>query len=85
MRSKVEDELSDCQAGYRANRGTTDMLFVLQIVIEKIRDSHEGGVITFIDYSKAFDSVIHAKLIEVMTNMAFPKHLIALVASLYQD
>ena len=61
------------------------MLFVLQIVIEKIRDSHEGGVITFIDYSKAFDSVIHAKLIEVMTNMAFPKHLIALVASLYQD
>ncbi|GFR99677.1 endonuclease-reverse transcriptase [Elysia marginata] len=35
MKCKVEEELSDCQAGYRANRGTTDMLFVLQIIIEK--------------------------------------------------
>ncbi|GFS23164.1 RNA-directed DNA polymerase (Reverse transcriptase) domain containing protein [Elysia marginata] len=60
MKCKVEEELSDCQAGYRANRGTTDMLFVLQIIIEKIRDGNEEGYITFIDYSKAFDSVIHS-------------------------
>ncbi|GFS26230.1 endonuclease-reverse transcriptase [Elysia marginata] len=47
MKCKVEEELSDCQAGYRANRGTTDMLFVLQIIIEKIRDGNEEGYITF--------------------------------------
>ena len=85
MKQKVEQELSECQAGYRANRGTTDMLFILQIIIEKIRDSNNEGFITFIDYSKAFDSVIHSKLLEVMTKMAFPKHLISLIASLYQD
>jgi hypothetical protein len=38
---KAEEELSDCQAGYRSNRGTTDMLFVLQIMIEKIRNSNQ--------------------------------------------
>ena len=59
MKKKVEEELSDCQAGYRANRGTTNMLFVLQIIIEKVRDSNCETFITFIDYSKAFDSVIH--------------------------
>jgi hypothetical protein len=41
MRKKVEEGLSDCQAGYQSNRGTTDMLFVLQIMIEKIRNSIE--------------------------------------------
>merc|ERR1711888_84885 len=47
LKSKVEQELSDCQAGYRTNRGTTDMLFVLQIIIEKIKDSNDEGFITF--------------------------------------
>lgn len=35
MKGKVEQELSDCQAGYRTNRGTTYMLFIFQIMIEK--------------------------------------------------
>ena len=81
MKQKVEQELSECQAGYRANRGTTDMLFVLQIIIEKLKDSNDEGFITFIDYSKAFDSVIHSKLRETKTKMAFPKHINALIAS----
>ena len=58
LRGKVEEELSDCQAGYRTNRGTVDMLFiVLQVLIEKIRNTDQDAFITFIDYSKAFDSV----------------------------
>ncbi|GFS03109.1 retrovirus-related Pol polyprotein from type-2 retrotransposable element R2DM [Elysia marginata] len=85
MKCKVEEELSDCQAGYRANRGTTDMLFVLQIIIEKIRDGNEEGYITFIDYSKAFDSVIHSKLLDIMTEMGFPQHLISMIDSLYHN
>ncbi|GFR74930.1 retrovirus-related Pol polyprotein from type-2 retrotransposable element R2DM [Elysia marginata] len=85
MKCKVEEELSDCQTGYRANRGTTDMLFVLQIIIEKIRDGNEEGYITFIDYSQAFDSVIHSKLLDIMTEMGFPQHLISMIDSLYHN
>ena len=40
MKKKVEEELSDCQAGYRRNRGTIDMLFSLQLMIEKVRNSN---------------------------------------------
>jgi hypothetical protein len=72
MRKKAEEELSDCQAGYRSNRGTTDM-FVLQIMIEKIRNSIQEAFITFIDYSKDFDSVIHHHLFETMLQMDFPE------------
>ena len=84
MKKKVEQEISDCQAGYRENRGTIDMLFTLQILIEKIRDSEQEAYITFIDYSKAFDSVIHNHLFQTMSTMGFPKHLIKLIANLYQ-
>ena len=49
MKSKVEQELSDCQAGYRKNRGTTDMLFVLQNIIEKVNNTDLETFITFID------------------------------------
>ena len=54
MKSKIEQELSDCQAGYRANRGTTDMVFVLQNIIEKVNNTDLESFITFTDYSKSF-------------------------------
>ena len=53
LKPKIEQELSDCQAGYRSNRGTIDMLFTLQNLIEKSRNTAQEAFITFIDYSKA--------------------------------
>ena len=85
LRNKVEFELSECQAGYRSNRGTIDMLFVLQILIEKVRNTRDEAFITFIDYSKAFDSVIHQHLFKVLIEMGFPVHLVSLIANLYQN
>ena len=68
LRKKVEEELSDVQAGYRSNRGTIDMLFKLQNLIEKIRNTEEEAFIIFIDYSKAFDNVSHPKLFKTSEN-----------------
>ena len=85
LKQKVDFELSDCQAGYRSNRGTIDMLFVLQIIIEKIRNTRDEAFITFIDYSKAFDSVVHHQLFKVLVDMGFPTHLVSLIANLYEN
>ena len=59
LRMKIEQELPDEQAGFRIGRGTANMLATLQVMIEKVNDMSSGAVITFIDYSKAFDSVSH--------------------------
>ena len=85
LKPKVEEELSDCQAGYRKNRGAIDMLFLLQILIEKIRNTDQEMFMVFIDYSKAFDSLIHQSLFHFMIKMGFPRHLVSLIASLYTD
>ena len=85
LKNKVESEVSDCQAGYRSGRGTIDMLFVLQILIEKVRNTTEEAFITFIDYSKAFDSVEHHHLFQTMLAMGFPTHLVSLISNLYTN
>jgi hypothetical protein len=48
--------------------------------LEKIRNSNQEAFITFIDYSKAFDSVIHHHLFETILQMGFPRHLVSLIA-----
>ena len=85
LKQKVDFELSECQAGYRSNRGTIDMIFVLQIIIEKIRNTRDEAFITFIDYSKAFDSVNHHQLFKILVDMGFPTHLVSLIANLYEN
>ena len=51
--------------------------------MEKIIAIDRKVFIMFIDYSKAFDSVSHCKLFEAFLEMGFPKHLVALLKSLY--
>jgi len=39
----------------------------------------------FIDYSKAFDKVDHGRLFDIMLDMGIPRHLVELVAGLYNN
>ena len=39
----------------------------------------------FIDYSKAFDSISQVQMFEILSEMGFPKHLVALLEALYND
>ena len=43
------------------------------------------NIIVFIDYRKAFDSISQVQMFEILTEMAFPKHLVALLEALYND
>ena len=79
LQNKIEEELPEEQAGFRKNRRTTDMLCILQCVIEKTLEMNELAFIVFIDYAKAFDSVSHMQLFETITRMGFPKQLVALL------
>lgn len=85
IKAKIEQELPDSQAGFRSNRGTTDMLFTIQILIEKTRQTNQEAFITFIDYSKAFDNVDHLCLLNTMLTMGFPEHIVILIKSLYTN
>ncbi len=83
LKAKLEQELSEEQAAYRKGQGTRDMLVCLQLLMEKMLGIGVEVFVMFIDYSKAFDSVSHIKLFDVMKEMGFPVHLVSLLQSLY--
>ena len=63
-RSKPEAEkiIAKEQAGFRAGRSTTEVIFNLRILCEKYLQHQQVLYHVFIDFKKAFDRVWHAAL-----------------------
>ncbi|XP_029637978.1 uncharacterized protein LOC115213182 [Octopus sinensis] len=58
----AEENLPKSQCGLRANRGTTDMVFVLCQLQEKCQEQNRGLCAAFVDLTKAFDTVSRTEL-----------------------
>ena len=85
LSTKIEEEISNTQAGYMKNRGTRDHLFNLTTLLQKHNDHNIDLRICFIDYSKAFDCVSHKKMWKTLKDMNFDSKLILLLKSLYNE
>ena len=65
--------LADCilpetQSGFRACRSTTDMVFTLRQLQDKCREQRKPLFITFLDLTKAVDTVSRKSLYKVLEN-----------------
>ena len=58
--------LPETQSGFRASRSTTDMVFTLPQLQEKCREERKLLFITFVDLTKALDTVILKSLYKVL-------------------
>lgn len=76
--------LKEEQCGFRKGRSCSDCVFIIQQLIQKRREFNLPTYILFIDYEKAFDSVIRNKLWNIMENKGYPKHIIKVIQSLYR-
>ena len=61
----IEPELSDMQAGFRKGRGCRDNILILTMAINHLLKNVESknqtaGIITYIDFVAAFDSIKHS-------------------------
>ena len=55
------------------------------MIIEKNREQTKNVYLCFIDYRKAFDTVVHEILWHEMKKMGFPTHIIMLIKNLYEQ
>ena len=85
MKSHLETEIAEEQHGFRAGRGTRDQALNFIMIIEKNREQTKNVYLCFIDYRKAFDTVLHEILWHEMKKMGFPTQILILIMNLYEQ
>ena len=71
--------LQEEQCGFRPNRSTTDMMFVVRRPQEIGRKARASLFISFIDLQKAYDTVDRPLLWQVLTRIGVPPQMIAVI------
>ena len=81
----ADDLLPESQCGFRANRSTTDMVFVLRQLQEKCREQNKGLYVTFVDLTKAFDTVSRKGLWQILEKVGCPPKFLNMVIQLHDN
>ena len=75
----VDLVLPESQYWFRRGRSTIDMIFVARQLQEKFREQHHGICMTFVDLSKAFDTVNQHLLWNTLRKFYCPPTFIAIL------
>ena len=79
------DVLSSSQEGFRAEKSTIRQLQNLINVMSDAKICHQDLYLLYIDFSSAFNTTDHDKLLCIMHDLGFPPTAIEVVADLYTD
>ena len=71
--------LPESQCGFRGERGTVDMVFAVRQIQEKCIEQNMDLYMTFVDLTKAFDTVCREGLWKIMAKFGCPPKFINLV------
>ena len=77
--------IPESQCGFRSNRGTTDMVFVLRQLQEKCREQNKALFITFVDLTKAFDTVSREGLWQILIRLGCPPKFMKMIMQLHEE
>ncbi|BHF58464.1 hypothetical protein SprV_0100141600 [Sparganum proliferum] len=75
--------LPESQCGFRRHRGTTDIIFAARQLQEKCQEMRTHLYSTFVDLTKAFDTVNREGLWKIMQKFGCPERFIQMVRQLH--
>ena len=86
----IEPKLSEMQAGYRPGRGTRDNILILNMAINHLLSKSKDhltslGVITYIDFVAAFDSILHSYLLTALKRYGVPSKYCRIIKEIYKS
>ena len=84
LKHVVDEIYPESQCGFRALRGTIDMIFSLRQVSEKAREKNQELYMVFIDLTKAFDTVNRAALWKIMQKLGIPDNMLRVITSFHE-
>ena len=77
--------LPEEQSGFRPNRSTTDMMFVICRLQELARKKRIPLYVCFIDLTKAYDSVDRTLLWTVLARFGVPQNMTSIIRQIHDD
>ena len=84
LREGVEETLREEQAAFRKGRGTADQIYILRNILEQSIEWQAPLYINFIDFRKAFDSVIRNKLWDILRHYGIPEIYVTIITKIYE-
>ena len=83
IRPVIDPELRGNQSGFRPGRSTTTQVLALRRIIEGVKKKNLPAIITFIDFSKAFDSIGHESMFKILKAYGIPPHILGAIKATY--
>jgi len=66
MQKVAHEQIPNVQMGFRKGVGTRDQIFNLRVIMKKAYEAPVPLYMAFVDYKKAFETVKHDKLWNVL-------------------
>ena len=83
IRPVIDPKLRGNQHGFRPGRSTTTQVLALRRIIEGVKKKNLPAILTFIDFSKAFDSIGHKAMFEILKAYGVPPHILGAIKATY--
>ena len=80
-----DDIIGDYQCGFKRNRSTSDQMFAVRQLIEKNWEYNKPFHQLFVDFIKAYDSIIKTKMYQILITMGIPKKLVKMIQVCIHD
>ena len=84
IQPQLDPLLENNQNGFRPKRNTTAHILALLRIIEEAKRNNVPATIVFVDFSKAFDSVHRAKMMQILKAYGIPNELVNAIQKLYE-
>lgn len=85
IKTAVDKQLRQEQAGFRKGKSCCDQIFVLRNIIEQCTEWQRQLIINFIDFEKAFDSIHRESLWKILRHYGIPAKIVQLVRMFYTE
>ena len=82
---KIENMIRKNQNGFRRNRSTTSQILNIRRILEDLRAKNQDATILFVDFTKAFDSILKGKMEQILFAYGLPKETVAAKMMLYRN
>jgi len=84
IRPAIDPLLRGNQSGFRPGRSTTSQVLALRRIIEGVRWKNLPAVMVFVDFCKAFDSISHKSMFEILKAYGIPDLLVSAIRLTYE-